>query len=73
MAAVVWRAEGRRSTGGESKLLGKPEKSRILGSKSALRFRGLQDQGTRKRIINGPELGCILRRTHLYAKLNNMG
>lgn len=38
-----------------------------------LDFGGLQDQGTRKRIINGPELGCILWRAHLYAKLNNTG
>lgn len=34
----------------KNKLLGKPKKSRILGSKSDLRFRGFQDQGTRKRI-----------------------
>lgn len=49
-----------KNWGKKSQLLGKPEKFRILGSKSALRLGGLQDQGTRKRIINGPELGCIL-------------
>ena len=57
--------------GGEKKQVA--EKSGILGCKSDLRFRGLQDQGTRKRIINGLELGYILWQTHLYVKLNNMG
>lgn len=64
-----WWAGG----GGKQATGKKTEKSRTLGSKSDLRFRSLQDQGTRKRIINGPELGCILWRTHLYVKLNNIG
>lgn len=71
--ATLIIATGRRRTRRKSELLRKPKKSRILGSKSNLRFRGLQDQGTRKRTVCGLELGCILWRTYLYVKINNMG
>jgi hypothetical protein len=44
----------------------KTREARIMNSKYDLRFRSPEDQGTRKRMVNGFKLVCILWASHLY-------